>query len=337
MTTALVPRYPGSKRLYDLDDRGDYDSVIEPFTGSGITSLKLMSKGARSLFWADTDPTMRAIYQVWVDKSLHDQFYFYLEEFRASFFKESLTLVCPDGMRLLEDSIRSIQDKAWNQLKETFDSADESNITKLAAASLCLRKLTFGGVVRASANGRLNVTYCNGQLDELEKWRYRLPIAPPTLKLSISQSWEGSFKELEKSTCDLAFCLIDPPYWLPLYEADEDLKKVRRQTGTMTACYLGHKPHDRATLDLCVDALKSALSSQKIKRIVITNYFSEELDSAIAGLCEEFKKPLSIKTVGKLDGINRGRVAKTQNREAIWSIGDAAIEQLSFLDGAIGL
>jgi len=331
--SALVPRYPGSKRLYDFNDCGDYDSVIEPFTGSGITSLKLLNQGARSLYWADTDPTMRAIYQVWVDKSLHDQFYFYLEEFRASFFKESLTLVCPDGMRVLEDSIRSTQDKAWNQLKETFDSADESNPARLAAASLCLRKLTFGGVVRASANGKLNVTYCNGQLDELEKWRYRLPIAPYTL--SISQSWEGSFKELERSDCERTFCLIDPPYWLPLYETDEELKKVRRQTGTMTPCYLGHKPHDRATLDLCVDAVRVALSIQKIKRIVITNYFSEELDSAIAALCDEFKKPCTIETVGKLDGINRGRATTTQNKEAVWSVGYAAIKQLSLMEAAI--
>jgi len=314
--SALVPRYPGSKRLYDFNDCGDYDSVIEPFTGSGITSLKLMSQGARSLFWADTDPTMRAIYRVWVNSELHDQFYIHLEEFRSSFFRESLE-----------------RDRAWIQLKDTFDAADTSSPAKLAAASLCLRKLTFGGVVRASANGKLNVTYCTGQLDELEKWRYRLPIAPSTL--SISQSWEGSFKELEKSVCDRAFCLIDPPYWLPLYEANEDLKKVRRQTGTMTACYLNHKPHDRATLDLCVDAVRTALSIQKIQRIVITNYFSEELDSAIAALCDEFKKPLTIKTVGKLDGINRGRVATTQNKEAIWSIGHAATKQLSLMEAAI--
>ena len=314
--SALVPRYPGSKRLYDFNDCGDYDSVIEPFTGSGITSLKLLNQGARSLFWADTDATMRAIYHVWVNSELHDQFYIHLEEFRSSFCRETVE-----------------RDIAWNQLKDTFDAADISIPAKLAAASLCLRKLTFGGVVRASANGKLNVTYCNGQLDELKKWRYRLPIAPPTL--SISQSWEGSFKELEESDCKRTFCLIDPPYWLPLYEADESLKKVRRQTGAMTPCYLGHKPHDRATLDLCVDAVRVALSIQKIKRIVVTNYFSEELDSAIAALCEEFKKPLTIKTVGKLDGINRGRVATTQNREAIWSIGDAATKQLSLMEAAI--
>jgi len=77
------------------------------------------------------------------------------------------------------------------------------------------------------------------------------------------------------------------------------------------------------------------LSSQKIQRIVITNYFSEELDSAIAALCDEFKKPLTIKTVGKLDGINRGRVATTQNKEAIWSIGHAATKQLSLMEAAI--
>jgi site-specific DNA-adenine methylase len=318
--TALVPRYPGSKRLYDFDDRANYDSVIEPFTGSGITSLKLMNRGARSLFWADTDPTMRAIYRVWIDKSLHDLFYSYLEGFRSSFFKER-----PDA------SIESDQDEAWSQLKDVFDGADDSDPARLAAASLCLRKLTFGGVVRASSNGRLNVTYCKGQLDELKKWRYKLPIAPPFLNLSISQSWEGSFKELEKSNCERAFCLIDPPYWLPLHEADGHLKKARRQTGTMTPCYLGYKPHDRATLDLCVDAVKIALSSSKIKRIVVTNYFSEDLDGAIASLCEEFKKPLSVKTVGRLDGINRGRVATTQNSEAVWSIGNAAIEQLNLL------
>ena len=320
--SALVPRYPGSKRLYDFNDCGDYDSVIEPFTGSGITSLKLMSQGARSLFWADTDATMRAIYSVWVNSKLHDQFYSYLEEFRSSFFREPLE-----------------HDRAWTQLKDTFDSADESNPARLAAASLCLRKLTFGGVVRASANGKLNVTYCKGQLEELEKWRYRLPIAPSTL--SISQSWEGSFKELEVSDCERTFCLIDPPYWAPIYETvsylplDKGFKKVSVKTSTMTAAYIGHKPHDYATFDLCVDAVRAALSSQKIQRIIVTNYFSEELDSAIAALCEEFKKPLTIKTVGKLDGINRGRVATTQNREAIWSVGYAATKQLSLMEAAI--
>jgi len=324
--SALVPRYPGSKRLYDFNDCGDYDSVIEPFTGSGITSLKLMSQGARSLFWADTDPTMRAIYHVWVNSELHDQFYSYLEEFRSSFCREPL-----ECDRAWTQPLE--RDRAWIQLKDTFDAADISYPAKLAATSLCLRKLTFGGVVRASANGKLNVTYCKGQLDELKKWRYQLPIAPPIL--SISQSWEGSFKKLEKSGCERTFCLIDPPYWLPLYETDEELKKIRRQSGTMLPCYLEHKPHDRATLDLCVDALKSALSSQKIKRIVITNYFSEELDNAIAALCDEFKKPLTTKTVGKLDGINRGRVATTQNKEAIWSIGYAATKQLSLMEAAI--
>ena len=73
----------------------------------------------------------------------------------------------------------------------------------------------------------------------------------------------------------------------------------------------------------------------KIKRIVITNYFSDELSSAIAALCDEFKKPLTIKTVGKLDGINRGRVATTQNKEAIWSIGHAATKQLSLMEASI--
>ena len=317
--SALVPRYPGSKRLYDFNDCGDYDSVIEPFTGSGITSLKLMSQGARSLFWSDTDATMRAIYRVWVNSELHDQFYIHLEEFRSSFFRKPIE-----------------RDRAWIQLKDTFDAADTSSPAKLAAASLCLRKLTFGGVVRASANGKLNVTYCKGQLDELKKWRYQLPIAPPTL--SISQSWEGSFKELEKSDCKRTFCLIDPPYWVPLYETvswlplDKGFKKVSAKTSTMTAAYLGHKPHERATFDLCVDAVRVALSSQKIKRIIVTNYFSEELDSEIAALCDEFKKPCAIETVGKLDGINRGRVATTQNKEAIWSIGYAATSQLSLME-----
>lgn len=320
--SALVPRYPGSKRLYDFNDCGNYDSVIEPFTGSGITSLKLMSQGTRSLFWADTDPTMRAIYCVWVNSELHDQFYIHLEEFRSSLCREPLE-----------------RDIAWNQLKDTFDAADISYPARLAAASLCLRKLTFGGVVRASANGKLNVTYCKGQLDELKKWRYQLPISPPTL--SISQSWEWSFKELEKSDCERTFCLIDPPYWVPLYETisylplNKGFKKVSVKTSTMTAAYLGHKPHDRATLDLCVDAVRTALSIQKIQRIVITNYFSEELDSAIADLCNEFKKPCIIKTVGKLDGINRGRVATTQNKEAIWSIGHAATKQLSLMEATI--
>lgn len=314
MSNFLFSRYPGNKSNYNLFDGGNYDAVIECFGGSASFSQQMMARGVKQVFLADTDPSVRAVYDVWTTPHLHHDFYCDLRSLQAYFAREP--------------------EMAWNCLKSNLNHPKIQPTTRLAAASLTLRYLTFGGVVRCNADGKLNVTYAPERLETLKRWKYTLPPIPKNCEIQISADWQCCLTRFE-AIClgnreaayrpKKAILLLDPPYY-----SDRSLG-VR-----MTPAYPGHQPHDPATLDLCMDALSMALSTPNIDRIVMTNYVSNALEKRVTELCEKRKINFRFTRLAKMDQMQRKHSSKTQNVEGMWEFGELQVRQAN-LFAALGI
>jgi len=289
--TQLVPRYPGSKRLYSLLDRFDYGCIVEPFGGSLATSLKAIEGGVKAIQVADADPTVSAIYWCWARQDAD----------------------LPGAVDLWRLRFEAHPNEAWAGLKLEIEAAVEGSIansSRVAAASLVLRKLAFGGVIRYSANGKLNIAPNRDQLEKLAQWSYEYP-STNGANILVRNSWQECFTGIPKDS----FCLIDPPYYLP------------RSCGRMTPAYWRHEPHDRETLHLCLDAVQLAVQCPQISRIVVCNYASPELDEFM-GSIGRMGLPVKRATFGRCDSINRTRKAVTNAEEVLWFIGEEKYKQL---------
>lgn len=294
MTQKLLPRYPGAKNpaKYKFWDGGRYDAVVEPFAGSGVFGLWMLQRGVNHLFLADADPTITSIYQTWLNHSLHQRYY--------------------ECLQYRLDAMRSNPATHWQALVTAFERTDDSDPAYFAAASIVCRELTFGGVIRFNSKGKMTAPMVADRIEFLKRQslnRYRLPPVPRFG--FIGKSWQESFTALVESGCQNAICLIDPPYFSPTCK---------------DASYRGHKGQDLSTLNLCVDAVKVALSTPQIKRIIICNYYSEQLATALREVAGD--RISSQYFTGSLTQMQRGKICTTQNRECIWEIGTPAVKQL---------
>lgn len=299
MNCKLFNRYPGAKdpRKYQFWDGDRYDAVIEPFAGSGIFSLFMMSKGVQNLFFADTDPTVRAVYKTWLDKGCHSEFYNQIS---------SILIYLGGGAPVSQ---------VWADLLNKFYSRDDRDYATLAAVSLVIRDLTFGGVIRFNSQGVMNQPWVLDRVDWLKRQsvkRYQLPPIPKSGFIGHS-CWQ-SFQSFRNSECRSAICLIDPPYYSP---------------SCKDASYQGHDGRDTATLDLCIEAVRKAIEIPQIKRIIVCNYYTEELAEALRNVCGD--RVSSQHLTGTLTRMQRGKVCTTKNQECIWEIGQPAMQQLSLL------
>jgi hypothetical protein len=250
-------------------------------------------------FLSDSDPTVHAVWLAWLNPSKHAAVLNEIDKWKHVFERLG-------------------PDEAWTQLKLSIEDFP-GDFVELAAASLVLRKLTFGGVVREGASGRLNIKWVQGQVTQLLKWTYKFPPQPNGL-INISLDWRDSLAQLQRAAFDEAIALIDPPYWLPYGPGSS-----RRGTGRMSPCYPGHSPHAPWQRDMCLDAVAAALADPRITRIFITNYYSAELAGALFELCPELHEQAQ----GKLDGINPGRKRGTNHIEALWTLDRRTNQQLA--------
>jgi len=86
----------------------------------------------------------------------------------------------------------------------------------------------------------------------------------------------------------------------------------------MTPAYPGHRPHDPATLAMAVDSARRLAGSDKVRRLVVTNYFSAELDSHLGELASFVGLHIQRLDLGLLAGLNKTRAAVTRARDTAW-------------------
>lgn len=214
-----------------------------------------------------------------------------------------------------------------------------------AASYLTLKRLTFGGVLRSSKQGKLNVAL---SADKLEKflakghkhrkrcaltpsifpdkdmgddywgWRYEWPTS--TIQtLDVHDHWRGAVEALANGPHERALVTIDPPYYSPKQWV-ETRQDGSKRVSKMTPAYGNHNP--QADLDLCVDPLDAVLATGKAARIVLFNYWSEELHVQIVervganGGCSLFAQS----NLGPLGGMNQAQQFHGRDIEAVWEI-----------------
>lgn len=301
----LFPRFPGSKADYPIWDGGTFTAVVECFGGSAIFSQQMMRRGVKQVFIADTDPTVKAVYSIWKTPHLHHDFYLELQAFQKYVARDPVM--------------------AWDCLKSNLDYPEGHSTARIAAASLVLRHLTFGGVVRCSANGKLNVSYCDERLAVLARWRYTLPPIPKGCQVNIYDDWGDCVNGFERWAANQpngrAIALLDPPYFSD------------RSAGIrMTPAYPGHQPHDLRTLDLTFNPLQRLLQVPQVKRLVVTNYVSTAITNQMKLFAECCDMPMKFTQLKKLDQIQGAHLSKTQNVEGMWEFGIPAQQQQNLFD-----
>lgn len=304
----LFSRFPGSKRnqaKYPIWDGSNFDAVIEPFAGGAAFSQLMLKRGVRSVFLADADPWVRAVYECWLNPTMHDRFYRQVELLKGYFLEE------PDIANII--------------CKQMLDDHANYNVPEIAAASLVFRSVTFAGIVRTNEQEVLSINYNEDRLPSLRRKQFQFPYIAKSASISISDHWSKAVDNLKQwaksNPSGRAIALVDPPYYVPPMP---QVHRQRKQANAITPAYPGHRPHDFETLMLCVDAVRCLVEISQVKLMAITNYYSDELHTAL----QKIDPLVCVQVGGKLNGLNRTRASTTEFIEATWTIGVRQTEQL---------
>lgn len=290
----LIPRFPGSKRRhwrFFVDET--YDSIVEPFAGGGSISVKATEINPwASVFAADANPATWAVWHCWGNLQLHSEVYCHVERLKS----------------VLKDD----PGYGWESLKLAYEAANVSEPASLAATTLMVHRLTFGGVVRCNTQGRLNIAASKGQYEALERFHYRFPPIPLG-GLTVGHQWEDAIAAFNDIGRGKTLAIVDPPYWLPYQPGTE-----RRGTGAMTPAYPGHLPHAEATLRLTIDSVRALATNPKVHRLIVTNYLSDAVDGAMSAIADGAGYYLQRVDLGLLNGLNKSRTAVVKARDTAW-------------------
>lgn len=313
MKTGLLHPYPGSKKdwqKYPIWDERQYDAVLEPFVGAGHFTHRMLANGrVKNAFVGDIDPAVSVVWRFWMDTEPDEFGYFdgesgrdYLEQFIHEYSQK----VCA-----------TYDDIYFNELKQWLEEDKGDEPHKLPVASIILRKLVFGGVLRCNAQGKLNVALSQDKLNQFSSWQFEWPHFDESWRLSVSDSWQQCLDAFAKSDCQNAIAFVDPPYWLP-----PKSRPGRRGTGAMTPAYTHHgDPQGQSTLDLFIDCLDMLLGCPRVKRIVATNYVSPELQLEVDGLLKKHGHQLWFTPLGTLTTMNNGSTREDAPAEGFWEFG----------------
>ncbi len=313
MKTGLLHPYPGSKKdwhKYPIWDERPYDAVIEPFVGAGHFTHRILANGrVKNAFVADIDPAVSTVWRSWMDTE-PDEFGFFDGECGRDYIEQFINKY--------SDKIRAACDDIYFQeLKEWLEAGYESDPQQLAAASIILRKLVFGGVLRCNAQGRLNVALSQDKFDQFSSWRFEWPHFDESWRLSVSDSWQACIQRFRESNFQHAIAFVDPPYWLP-----SKSRPGRRGTGAMTPAYTHHgNPEGEETLDLFMNCLAMLLDEPRVSRVVATNYVSSELCFEVDRLLEKRKRQWWFTPLGTLATMNNGSTRDDCPIEGFWEFG----------------
>ena len=328
MKTGLLHPYPGSKKdwqKYPIWDERSYDAVIEPFVGAGHFTHRMLANGrVKDAFVSDIDPAVSTVWRAWMDTE-PDEFGFFGGEsgrdYIQSFIQNYSAQVCA-----------AYDDVYFDELKGWLEGGFETEPHKLAAASILLRKLVFGGVLRCNAQGKLNVALSQDKLDKFPGFHFQWPYFDENWRLSVSDSWQQCLTAFENSNCQNAIAFVDPPYWLP-----SKSRPGRRGTGAMTPAYTHHgNPEGQETLDLFMNCIDRLIDNPRVGRIVATNYVSSELCFEVDRLLEKRKREWWFTPLSTLATMNNGSTRDDCPIEGFWEFGGRRMagryEQKSLLE-----
>jgi hypothetical protein len=311
---------------------------------------------ASDVYIADADPSILAVYRVWLNDEQHGPTYELIQEyvdtflaiyktdllFDAQLLKRLLPLVPLADASLLQNlkhlpmfhafataifrglkkALRGVELRPglsayWELLKNDIELADSD--IRLAAASLAIRITTFGAVIRDNAKGQLNVRFCDDKLDVIGRWDYRFP-PQPNATVHMFSDYRDCLAAAAQSPNPKTI-MLDPPYWVP-----DGPGTFRRGNGAMTPAYRGHKPSAPETMTMATKSLEMALAMPEAKRIFICNYFSERLEQELFTVAGD--EPVQTHIIGKLDGMNHSGAQTTEEQERIWIIDRRTNQQL---------
>lgn len=275
----LFPRFPGSKRrhlaLSAIRPLHAYNLVLEPFAGAGSLSHACLQRGlAQRAVVGEADLLVASVWQAWeTSYESHQIVYEQLKRCKTRFLSQD-------------------PDDGWAEFKSRSTSLTISP-WEAAAIELCMRQLTFGGVMRtAKTSDDLNVKWTKDQLRLFARWRYTFP---PVKFCTIAPDYQQAIYEAEQVNPPSAIAWVDPPYYLP------------REMGHMDPAYRGHRPHDRATLEMGIDALQQTARLPFVHTLIYSNYSSPEHDLMAYGALMDcgFDEVRAI-DFGVLDTMNQG-------------------------------
>lgn len=279
-----------------IDRECPYEAILEPFLGAGHYSINHCNYPLvmpEKFFWGEKDPSVRAVHRIWLSDN----------ETRKE---------CEKAVKGYQDIFRAVTDteSVWGLLANDFNKAAQSynsglvdSVISMAAASLAVRKLTFAGMVRTNKETNLlNVRYVKGEVSKFKQWNYTFGEKLPR-SFQLSDSWQQCFQDFAASSFETAAILIDPPYYKGA-----------------SPCYPGHEPKRGSTKDLTIFPLKRALWDVRIRRIVVTNYDSEEMNLEILASAEEFGFEVQKLVSGALTQMQRSKSTTTKNTQGFWII-----------------
>jgi len=309
MKTGLLHPYPGSKKDWHKypvwDERYCYDAWIEPCVGAGHQVHRYLATGiVNRAFIADIDPAVYTVWQAWQDPTLREAVAFSVYRWAESIQKAYAT---GDEDTLISN---------FNVLCHELNAPIPGHEVGLAAASIVLRKLVFGGVLRCNAQGTLNVALSKDKLRAFQAWDFKWPYVNPRWTVCLADSAHACLDEFEASDCESAIAFFDPPYWVP-----KGSRPGRRGTGALTPAYTHHgDPQGEELKELCLSVLERLLSNPRVERIVVTNYISPELAAAVEAMGKG-GRAWRLTPLGELTTMNRGMIRDDCPVEGFWEFG----------------
>lgn len=311
---SLVSSYPGQKLgpYFDIlrASRDDWPVIIEPFAGSGYTSLNLCAQqtflGETQDFywlwktWASDWSAVESEIRVWQGRFL---------PLVQAFQREGLT------PRQKSEIVRDSE--VWQSLRAAYlPHRDGSRGVPSVAAAWVLRRVGWMSIGRTSRDGSWNVP---ADTEKLAKFSQRpLPRFPtPRGSWSIGNGWEECL-DLYEAHGDKsleAVALVDPPYFFP---ADQ-MPSGNRQTSV----YPGHDPHDWKWAEVFDDCLGRLASMPSVTRIVAWNYRSEATDGSARGAAIAHNREMTTLDLGTLRqmSLRRSSGPPSPAREGGWILG----------------
>lgn len=301
--TRLLSPYPGAKNpaVYPVHDGGDYDCWVAPFAGSGEQEawIARMYPGM-AVIAADADPLVRSVWRCWDSAGARN--------------------AVVEAIKGYSVKVESDPEKGFELLSLQMQQgllSYPSSFINLAAVSIVLRRLTFGGVIRLNSKGELNVGLSQDKLRTFRKgWEFAWPQSPNRLRMfddwAKAMDFVAGWGPDPLWNFSSAIAIIDPPYC----------------DGT-TAAYA----HADGTMSMGVDCIDGLLASGNVSRIVAFNYWGEwvEGDSApteypickaMQHLAQRHNVDVYFSHLGTLATMNKGAGKAAVHRyEGVWEIG----------------
>lgn len=303
----LLSPYPGGKALsrYPVHDGGRYDAWICPFAGSGEQeSWVAQTYPDLPIVAADADFLVKVVWECWAKPRLRKAVASLIEAWQLKI------AVNPQA--------------AFNELAAIAtwyycpDHQSSYNPVLVATASILLRRLTFGGVMRLNSRGVFNVGLSQDKLKSfLAGWRFEWPQPPKSL--AVFSDWSeavdfvtGHDRRCPETNYRNAIAIVDPPYC----------------SGT-TAAYA----HADGALSMALDCVELLLASGHASRIVAFNYWGEWVEGcdcpaeypiveAMQQLGAKHGREVWFSRLGTLATMNKGPGQATVHRyEGVWEIG----------------